>query len=156
MTFRISGLDPAGFEHLFGLSDEALAAHGARRFVAETEGTMPDRIELRDARPGEAVILVNHVHQPADTPFRASHAVYVLEGAGPATVADDAVPPALRARLLSIRAFDRDHMMIAADVAQGEDAPELIERLLADRRAAYLHAHYARMGCYAALIERRP
>ena len=156
MSFRISGLDPAGFEHLFGLPDDELAMHGARRLVAEVEGSMPDRIELRDARPGETVILVNHVHQPADTPFRASHAVYVLEGGGPATLTDDMIPPALRTRLLSIRAFDERDLMIDADVVQGEDAPSLIERLLANPQAAYLHAHYARMGCYAALIERRP
>jgi hypothetical protein len=156
MSFRISGLDPAGFEHLFGLPDDELAVHGARRLVAETEGSMPDRIELRDARPGESVILVNHVHQPADTPFRSSHAVYVLEGGGPATRTDDVIPPALRTRLLSIRAFDAQDMMIDADVVQGTDAAELIVRLLADPRAAYLHAHYARRGCYAALIERRP
>lgn len=156
MSFRISGLDPAGFEHLFGLPDDELAIHGASRLVVEADGSMPDRIELRDARPGETVILVNHVHQPADTPFRGSHAIYVLEGGGPTARTEDVVPPALRARLLSIRAFDVRGMMIDADVVQGENAPSLIERLLANPHAAYLHAHYARMGCYAALIERGP
>ena len=29
--FRITGLPPEPFRHLFGLSDEELAAHGAKR-----------------------------------------------------------------------------------------------------------------------------
>jgi uncharacterized protein DUF1203 len=31
---------------------------------------------------------------------------------------------------------------------------EAIATLLADSRAAYLHAHFAKFGCYAARIER--
>jgi hypothetical protein len=41
----------------------------------------PDRIELRLARPGESVLLVNHEHQAADTPYRSRHAIFVREHA---------------------------------------------------------------------------
>ena len=33
--FRITGLPPEPFRHLFGLSGEELAAHGARRLVVD-------------------------------------------------------------------------------------------------------------------------
>jgi hypothetical protein len=66
----------------------------------------------------------------------------------------DIVPDAMRRRLLSLRAFDAAGMMIDADIVDGLDAESLIDRLLADRRAAYLHAHYARRGCFAARIDR--
>jgi hypothetical protein len=36
----------------------------------------------------------------------------------------------------------------------GSEAEPVIERLLANPRTAYLHAHYAKAGCYAARIER--
>jgi hypothetical protein len=39
-------------------------------------------------------------------------------------------------------------------VVEGAQVEPLIERLLGDARTAYVHAHYARRGCFAARIER--
>src|SRR3712207_4004242 len=73
MSFRITGLSPDPFKPLFGLSDEDLAKHGARRYVADKKPGYPDRIEMREAELGETVLLLNHVCQPAETPYRATH-----------------------------------------------------------------------------------
>ncbi len=43
--------------------------------------------------------------------------------------------------------------MVDADLIEGELRPA-IERLLANPEAAYIHAHYAKRGCYAARIDR--
>jgi hypothetical protein len=154
MSFRITGLDPAPFAHLYGLSDEALAAHGARRYVADKAPGFPDRIEVRDLAPGETCLLLNYAHQPADTPYRAAHAIFVREGAQRPYEAVDKIPDALRVRPLSLRAFDADHMMVDADLVDGTAVEGLIERLLANPEVAYIQAHYAKRGCYAARIER--
>lgn len=77
MTFRITGLDPEPFRPLYGLSDEDLARYGAIRMVASSSPGYPDRIEMRDAEPGETLLLVNFMHQPAETPYCASHAIFV-------------------------------------------------------------------------------
>ena len=45
-------------------------------------------------------------------------------------------------------------MLVDADVAPGSALPPVIERLLQRTDVAYLHAHYAGMGCYAARIDR--
>ena len=45
-------------------------------------------------------------------------------------------------------------MMRAAEVAPGAELESAVERLLAQPEVAYLHAHYAGMGCYAARIDR--
>ena len=116
MNFRITGLAPGLFRPLFGLPDEELARHGARRYVVDSKPGFPDRIAIRDAEPGETVLLVNYVHQPADTPYRASHAVFVREGADTVYDGVDEVPEALRLRTLSVRAFDVGHMMVDADL----------------------------------------
>jgi len=153
MSFRITGLSPEPFRPLFGLPDEALARHGARRYVADGPG-FPDRIEISDAAPGETLLLVNYMHQPAATPYRASHAIFVRErDVAPTNVVDD-VPPAMRARPLSLRAFDAAGLMVDGDLVDGAEAERLIERFLADPQVAYIHAHYAKRGCYAGLIER--
>jgi hypothetical protein len=154
MSFRITGLSAAHFEHLFGLADEELARHGARRYRVDRHPGFPERIALRDARPGESVLLVNHVHQPADTPYRASHAVFVAESAGETFDRIDEVPEVLRLRLLSLRAFDAEHMLVDADVVHGREVEPVIERLLGDPRVAYVQAHFAKPGCYACRIER--
>ena len=153
MRFRVTGLSPEPFRPLFGLSDAALAEHGAKRCVATSKPGFPDRIGLSDAEPGETVLLVHYEHQPANTPYRASHAVYVREGATE-TVSTDDVPESLRVRLISLRAFDVDHLMIDADVIEGQDLDGLIETFFANADTAYLHAHYAKRGCYAARIDR--
>jgi hypothetical protein len=154
INFRISGLPVEPFLPLFGLSDSDLAARGASRFVADARPGYPDRIELRDAEPGEAVILVNYEHQSADTPYRSRHAIFVLEGAGAPYDRVDEVPEVFRPRPISLRAFDERHMMVDAELCDGCDLESAIERLLAIPEASYLHAHYAQRGCYAALIER--
>jgi hypothetical protein len=154
MSFAILGLSPEPFRPLFGLSDAALAQRGARREIVDLEPGFPDRVELRDARPGERVILLNHLHQPADTPYRASHAIFVREGAEAAARFVDEIPPALAIRPISLRAFDAGHMMIDADLAPGSALAPAIEALLANPAIAYIQAHYAKRGCFAARIER--
>jgi hypothetical protein len=154
MSFRITGLSPDRFRPYYGLDDAALARHGIERIRVDAFPGYPDRIALRDAEPGEHVLLLNHEHQPAATPYRASHAIFVLEGADAAFDAVDIVPDALRRRTLSLRAFDATHRMVDADLVEGHEAESLIERLLGDTRVAYVQAHYARRGCYAARIER--
>jgi hypothetical protein len=154
MSFRITGLSAAPFRHLYGLPDAELRAHGARRYVADESTGFPDRIELRDARIGESLLLVNYEHQPADTPYRASHAIFVLEGADKAFDAVDEVPDVLARRLLSLRGFSSDGMLLVADVVEGRDIRAAIQSFFANTNVAYIHAHNARQGCYAARIDR--
>lgn len=154
MSYRITGLSPEPFRPLFGLPDEALARRGVRRVVADSPFGFPDRIEISDAAPGETLLLLNYLHQPADTPYRSGHAIFVRERDVAPTDMVGGIPPAMRARPLSLRAFDGEDMMVDADLVDGAGAEALIERLLSDRRVAYIHAHYARRGCYAARIDR--
>jgi hypothetical protein len=154
MSFRITGLSPEPFLPLFGLADEDLARHGAKRYVCDRTPGYPDRIELRDAAPGETLLLVNYVHQPAETPYRASHAIFVREGAEAPYASDDDVPPSLRSRTLSVRAFNAAHFIVDADLADGQALETLIGRFFANPDVAYLQAHYAKHGCYAARVDR--
>lgn len=155
MSFRITGLSPGPFRHLFGLPDEELAKHGAKRYTADTKPGYPDRIEVCDAEPGETLLLLNYVHQPADNPYYASHAIFVREGAETAYDRTNEIPDAMRLRQISLRAFDADNMMVDADLVDGRETESVIERLFADPHVSYIHAHYAKRGCYAARIDRR-
>lgn len=152
--FSITGLDPASFKHLYGRSDSELAAEGVLRHVADEKPGFPDRVEMRDAELGERLLLLNHMHLPIDTPYRACHAIYVLEGAQIAYHSINEVPSVLRPRALSLRAFDEHGIMIDADLVDGKQVETLIGRLFANPSAAYIHAHNAKRGCFAGLISR--
>ncbi|QDZ08356.1 DUF1203 domain-containing protein [Sphingomonas panacisoli] len=154
MAYMIRGLDPASFEHLFGLSDAALAEHNAVRRRADTKPGFPCRVTLEDAEPGEDLILLNHQHLPVDSPYRGSYAIYVREGATEAAEYRDAVPLQLARRLLALRAFDDEGMLLKADVIDGSELDAVIEPWLADPAVAYLHAYNAKPGCFAARIDR--
>jgi len=154
MSYRITGLSPEPFRHLFGLSDAELAARGVQRWTATPGSRLPDRIEVRDAEPGETLLLLNHEHQPAATPYRATHAIFVREGATTAYSRENEIPEAMRSRMLSLRAFDAADLMVDAELVDGRDAEAAIARLFAQPAVAYLQAHYATRGCYAARIDR--
>jgi hypothetical protein len=154
MSFRVRGLPAQPFQPLFGLPDAELARHGAIRMSVDKPIGFPCRIELRDASPGDTVLLLNHEHLPVDTPYRSSHAIFVREGATETVDLRDTVPPALLRRQVALRALDARDMMVAAEVVDGANLQEAIERLLADPAVDYLHAHNAARGCYMARIER--
>ena len=154
MSYRITGLPPENFQDLLGLSDAALAERGACRVVADAKPGFPDRITLRDAEIGDSLLLLNYTHQPAANPYRASHAIFVLEDAREVYDQVGEIPQVMRSRVMSLRAFDEQHVMLDAELAQGVELEGVIDRLLADPRVSYLQAHYAKRGCYAARIER--
>ena len=109
---------------------------------------------MRDLEPGESALLLNYVHQPADTPYRASHAIFVREGATEAHETVAAIPEVIARRMISLRAFDAADEMVDADLVDGREIEPLIARFFADPNVAYLHAHYAKRGCYAGRIDR--
>ena len=45
-------------------------------------------------------------------------------------------------------------MIVDADVIDGTKVESLVERLLGNPKVAYIQAHYAKFGCFAARIER--
>jgi hypothetical protein len=154
MSFRILGLDPAPFRRFYGLTDEQLARNGITRHIADITPGFPDRIELRDAEPGESLLLLNYTHQPADTAYRASHAIFVREGAEKPYDEIDQIPEPLRLRTISLRAFNVAGEMLDADLLEGSALASALGRMLANSGIAYIQAHYAKRGCYAARIER--
>ena len=154
LNFRIEGLPVQPFAHLFGRATEALAAEGVVRRIADRRPGFPCRVSLRDADPGEPVLLLNYEHQPAATPYRSRHAIYVREYAEPVRLEAGEVPEVLRLRLLSARAFDQAGYLREAEVIEGTALEAALTRLLDAPETAYVHLHNAKPGCYAALAVR--
>jgi hypothetical protein len=152
--FQISALPRRDFDEWLSLDDEQLATRGARRCIADKKPGFPCRVSLLDAEPGEWVILLPFCHQPADSPYRAFGPIFVRETASTALLLPDTVPDFLRSRLLSVRAYDADHLMTDADVVDGRELETCIERLFERATVAYAHIHFARPGCFACRVDR--
>lgn len=154
MTYRITGLEPSNFAHLVGLDDAELARQGVVRMTADGRPAFPCRITLDDAKAGETLLLVNHCSHDGNNPYRASHAIFVSEGATEAAVYEDEIPPALDRRILSLRAFDKAGMMSDAALAQPGEADAVVRRLLTNEAIDHIDAHNAIRGCFAARVDR--
>ncbi|WP_050525100.1 DUF1203 domain-containing protein [Pseudorhodobacter wandonensis] len=154
MRFQIHALPAQDFSALFALPDDELAQRNACRVVVtECPGT-PCRISLADAEIGETVLLLNYQHQSAQSPYQASHAIFVRQGVAEAKPAVNEVPLAIQSRLISLRLFDQNHMMVNADVVQGTALAQALMAAFADPAVSYAHLHYAKPGCYAARVTR--
>jgi hypothetical protein len=154
MHFRIRGLPAEYFEPLFALSDDELRQRGGVRRIADARDPgYPCRVSLTDSHPGDDLILVNYEHHDVASPYRMRFAVFVRKGDRTFDAIDE-VPEQLLKRMLAVRAFDADAMMVGHTLIDGGRLEEAIGQLFADSRAAYLHVHFAAPGCYAARIER--
>lgn len=153
MTYRITGLDPAPFAPLFALSDAELAKRDARRVTATSDRGFPCRVSLNDACAGEELILLHHVSHDVATPYRSAYAIYVREAAAQAEHVGE-LPPVFGGRPLGLRGFDADGMLRDARLALPGDAAPQIGGLFANPDIAYIHAHNAAHGCFAARIDR--
>ena len=154
MTYRITGIDPAPYCHLFGLSDEELATHGVVRMTVSEKPSFPCRVSLTDRDLGESVLLVNHVSHDVANPYRASHAIFLTEAEQDPAQYVDEIPPVFEKRVLSLRGFDREGMMADAVLTQPGEADAGIRRLFDNPAIKTIHAHNATRGCFSAKIER--
>ena len=154
MAFRVVGLPSSLFRPLYGLSDNDLAERGVEVRVADAPTGFPCRVSLRDAPVGTRMLLLNFEHQPANTPYRSRHAIFVQDGAEEVHPGVDEVPEVIASRMLSVRAFSEAGQMLDAAVVSGREAGPTFERLLAVPGEAYLHVHNAGRGCYAARVDR--
>ena len=153
-SFQLLGIDHELFEPLFQLSDEQLKWHGAERRIATERPGYPCRISLEDASVGEELLLLPYLHQPAASPYRASGPIFVRRGAKQRTLAAGEVPSYVTNRLMSVRAYDAAHMMVAASVCEGVLAAQEIERCFSNERVAYIHLHNAKQGCFSCQVVR--
>ena len=151
-AYRITGLDPAEFAPLFALTDAELETREMRRVRASADTGFPDRVTLADVPAGTELILLTRQHLDLASPYRASGPIFVSQGEQ--AVYESEVPDVLSRRVISLRAYDRDGMMSEGIVVEGAMLGEQIDRFLSDPETAFIDAHNAGRGCFAARIER--
>ncbi len=147
-TFQLVPIDPAEADRLRAEQPDAPVV------VAETHPGYPCRQCLRDAEPGEELVLVSHDPFTTTSPYRCASPIF-LHRTACGTPADTAViPEQLTRRQLSARAFDTDAMMIDAAIVPGIDLAATLARFFADAATDHVHVHNATRGCWAVRVDR--
>ena len=153
-NFRIVGLPAMQFAPLFSLEEKELVARGARRMRVDAKPGFPCRVSLADVEIGQTVILVPFVHHDVDSPYRASGPIFVRENAKDVDLGVNEIPEVVSSRVMSVRAYDKNAMMLDGSVVRGSEIGAHIKKLFADEKVAYLHLHNAGAGCYSCKVER--
>jgi len=120
--------------------------------VASEPHAFPCRRCLTDAAPGELLVLTSYDPFLGTSPYRGAGPIFVHERACEYRP-EGAVPEQLRRRLLALRGYDRDHMMVASDVVDGDDFEKGVGAMLDDEAVDYVHVHFARPGCFAVRVD---
>ena len=121
--------------------------------TADSPRGYPCRHCLRWAQPGERMILFPFASVPPGRPYSESGPIFVHADACERYRATGEFPAEFREGRV-IRAYNSQHDMIAAEVANGVGPEALIERFLQMPETSFIHIRSVSRGCYTMGIER--
>ena len=153
-TFIIEPIPPAELARIRAAgTDEA-----GNRLVPQvlTEGHPPLRCCLREARPGEELLLIAYTPPGTSGPYAERGPVFIHAAPCPGYQTPDLYPPELSHRQQVVRAYD--HQGRIADgilAADGDHATEAIHALLRRPDVSLVHLRNVGYGCYNFAVRRR-
>jgi len=153
-NFKIKAIGKHNFSELLNLNEQELEKHNAKWITADTNPGYPCRVSLLEAKVSERVLAVPFCHHDVDSPYRASGPIFVRENAEMAEPEVNEIPEILRERLLSVRAYNSQQIMIHAEILQGAELETRIRRQLLNSEIEYLHIHNANPGCFNCSVHR--
>jgi hypothetical protein len=153
-NFKIKALPYYQFAHLFSGNEVELKNIGAIKMIVDEFPGFPCRVSLQDATIGEEVILLPFQHHITESPYQAKGPIFVRKNVREATLTTNEIPLMLLHRLLSLRCYNKDGIMINATVVEGKIVSKILHDFFSDKDIAYIHIHNAKPGCYNCLVER--
>lgn len=133
----------------------ATPASYTKTVPVDEENSFPCRRCLQDGKIGDTMLLAPYDPFVGDSPYRQPGPIFIhVSPACEPYKPDGNVPTQLSRRLLALRSFGEDHCLVAADVVQGDKLVVVSSKMLENEKAAYIHVHNARPGCFAARIDR--
>lgn len=138
MTFTVTAIDAPSLNRLRADGVPVRAAGGE-----------PVRCCLRDAEPGEALVLANHEPPMPPSPYTERGAVFVHAAGSDCTRYDtDRFPEPWRGRRQVVRGYDERGWIAAARIAEPGAVDATIEEVLAGDGVRFVHTRNPEHGCY--------
>ena len=153
-NFLIKALTIDSFNELILKNNDELKLADAAWLNVDAEPGYPCRVSLMDAKIGERVLALSFCHNDVNSPYKASGPIFVRENALTVKLNINEVPKMLRHRLLSVRAYNSQKLMIGAQVTQGIELESAIGKQFQNRRVEYIHIHNANPGCFNCSVYR--
>jgi uncharacterized protein DUF1203 len=121
--------------------------------TADSPEGFPCRHCLRWAQPGERMVLFPFAAIAPGRPYSESGPIFVhAEPCERYSIASEYPSDFCENRVL--RAYNSEHDIIAAEVANGEGPEAVIERFLQKPETAFVHVRSVSHGCYTMEVER--
>ena len=136
------------------MSQEELKQKDIRSCIVDSFPGYPCRISLQDAPVGEEVFLLTHEHHTTKSPYRASGPIFIRKNASSAHLGPNQIPKMLVHRLLSLRSYNSEGMMLDASTVAGTELRSVILDIFKNSQVSYIHIHNAGPGCYNCTVER--
>jgi hypothetical protein len=121
--------------------------------IADSPSAFPCRHCLHWAKPGERVILFSYAAIPPGHPYSESGPIFVHAQQCEPYRATDQYPADFRKGRV-FRAYNTNHDMIDAEVANGTEPEAIVEKLLENPETAFVDARSVSHGCFTFRIER--
>jgi hypothetical protein len=152
-SFQIHAI-PAEVFDLVRASGVDVSGNPIERLTAS--GGEPLRCCLRDAEPGEQVILFGYEPPIPASPYREIGPVFAHAEQCQGQIEVDSYPSAWRGRPQVLRAYDRDGWIHPVTRVHDGTSPEaVIADMLADPDVAQIHSRNVAYGCYMFTVTRR-
>jgi hypothetical protein len=153
-NFKFEALNHLHFEYLNDLSEAELLENNIKKLKVDKFPGFPCRITLEDAKINEDVFLLNYDFHNVNSPYRSNGPIFVRADQSMKTYEINEIPIMLHHRLLSIRCYSKDAMMVFADVSEGKFLKEKLHEILEDLNIEYIHLHNAKPGCFSCAVKR--
>ncbi|MFK7774174.1 MAG: DUF1203 domain-containing protein [Saprospiraceae bacterium] len=154
IQFQIKAIEDVSLNHFFDLSEEELKDINAVKMIVNEKPGFPCRVSLEDANIGEEVILFPFAHHKVNSPYQSSGPIFIRKNARIAQLEINEIPIMLKHRLLSLRIYDGEGMMIDGLTVEGKTLGKEIENVFENESAKYIQIHNASPGCYNCQVDR--
>lgn len=150
----IKALDYNLFSKYFTMSADELESFNAYLFVADKNPCYPCRVSLQDAEIGETVLAITYNHHAVPGPYNSTGPIFVRKDAETANPGANEIPRMLRHRLLSIRGYSSESLMVEGDTVAGEELETVLEKQFQNGTVEYIHIHNAGPGCFNCAVKK--
>jgi hypothetical protein len=152
-NFRIVAIDN-NYNELFKLTEKELADKSMIKMIVDQKPGYPCRVTLEDAEVGEEVLLFPFEYHKTKSPYKASGPIFIRKNTLKATLEINKIPEMLFKRNQTLRAYDKNGIMINAISPETSELKKGIETLFSNSIASYIQIHNTNPGCYNCQVNR--
>ena len=146
-NFKIVAIDN-NYNQLFKLTESELADKNIIKMIVDEKPGYPCRVTLEDAEIGEEVLLFPFEFHNTKSPYKASGPIFIRKNSLKANLEINEIPEMLFQRNQTLRAYDKNGMMINAISPTTSELKRGIETLFSNVNTSYIQIHNTNPGCY--------